>query len=71
MRWPTVNGRNYLFHGERSIGMIWIEKTDWRDQLRFRNGRVPGIRSTQRNVSVFRESALQDIHVDGRVIQQL
>jgi len=51
--------------------MIWIEKTDWRDQLRFRNGRVPGIRSTQRNVSVFRESALQDIHVDGRVIQQL
>ena len=69
MRWPTVNGHNYLFHGERSIGMIGIEKTDWRDQLRFGNGRVPGIRSTQRNVRLFRESPLEDIHVHGRVIQ--
>jgi hypothetical protein len=62
MRRPAVNDRHDLSCGLNRIRMTGIQKTTCCDQFGFGNRGMPRVR--------FRKAALQDVHVNGRIVKQ-
>lgn len=68
--WPALDDRRDLFYGFSRIGMPRTEEPAGRDQFRLGDGGVPGIGGADRELACLRETALEDVHVNGRVVEQ-
>jgi hypothetical protein len=50
--------------------MTGIQETAWCDQFGFSDRGMPRIRGSNCNLAGFRKTALQDVHVNGRIVEE-
>lgn len=70
MRRPAFDDCNDLPGCLNGGGMTRIQETAWCDQFGFRDRGMPRIRGANRKFAGFRETALEDVHVNRRVVKQ-
>ena len=70
MRRPAFNYRNDLPGCLNGGAMTRIQETAWCDQFGFRDRAMPRIRGSNRKLAGLRETALEDVHVNRRVVKQ-
>jgi hypothetical protein len=67
---PAFDDRHDLSCGLNCAGMTGIQETAWCDQFGFSDRGMPRIRGSNCNLAGFRKTALQDVHVNGRIVEE-
>jgi len=70
MRRPALDDCRDLFYGPGRSGMLGIEQTAGCDQFRLGHGRMPHIGGPDGHFARHGKTALQDVHVNRRVVEK-